>query len=51
MSDDAPSKLGYAAPLEYSQPAAARPGIITAIGVLSIVLGALSALTNLAGAR
>jgi len=34
-------------PLEYSRPPASRPGLVTAIGVLSIVIGGLSILSNL----
>lgn len=36
-------------PLEYSPPPAGRPGLVTAIGVLSIVIGGLSILSNLTG--
>ena len=40
-----------ATPLNYSQPPSrGRPGLITAIGVMSIVVGSLSALGSLSGA-
>ena len=36
-----------AQPIEYGVPRPGRPGVVTAVGVLSIVLGALGALTGL----
>jgi hypothetical protein len=38
-----------AQPIEYGVPRAGRPGVVTAVGVLSIILGSLSALAGLWG--
>ena len=34
-------------PLEYAPPRRGRPGILTAVGIISIIVGLLSALMNL----
>jgi hypothetical protein len=45
-----PSDIPFAAqPLEYAADRPPRPGILTAVGVMSIVLGSLSILFSLAG--
>jgi hypothetical protein len=36
-------------PIEYAQPAPRRPGVLTAVGIISIVLGSLSVLMSCGG--
>src|SRR5687768_1106014 len=51
QSPPPPQQLPLGAMLEYSHPSAAhRPGIIIAVGVMSIVVGCISGLANLSGA-
>jgi hypothetical protein len=45
-----PSDAGYPyQPLEYAAPKSGRPGILTAVGIISIIVGAMSVLGSLAG--
>jgi hypothetical protein len=49
MSQPPPGYPPSYEPLGYAQPIAPRPGILTAVGIISIVVGALSALASLMG--
>src|SRR5215813_5095705 len=47
MPDPQQYAVPMARPLQYAQPLRAKPGVITAVGITSIVLGSLGIMTNL----